>query len=196
MLTDLVLLAPCGILKSARLGVFARLANAGWVPSAVAGYMATRRTHKAPSAEVAAARLKGADAKDRRTVVDVEGVVEWQGARHRGYLGSFLSSFRTGPIFDREEEWGRVGEVWRREGKRCLVIIGKEDEVVDPKLLGEMVGLLGGGEERGERVVGRLWAGIGHDFVVRRGGELAGELMEFWEEGWGGLSDVVMGEMS
>lgn len=185
MVNDLVLLAPAGIVKSSRLGVFSRMAQAGWVPGAVAGFMATKRTHGTPSEEVLEARRRKADPKDRRTVVDIEGVVEWQGKAHKGYLQSFLSSFRTGPIFDREVEWAEVGERWKEEGKRVYILIGEEDAVIDPELLPEMLSLLrgeGGGEKKdGERVTGRLVEKVGHDMVVRRGRELAREIREFWK---------------
>lgn len=189
MLTDLVLLAPSGILKSARLSVFSKLAIAGWVPTSVAEFMARRRTHKKPSPEVLAAGLTRADPKDRRTVVDVEGVLKWQSERHLGSLQSFLLSFRAGPLFDREAEWALVGRKWKEEGKKALVVIGDKDDVVDPELLPEMLELLRGGDkEKGEeRVVGRLLEGIGHDFVVRKGREVARDIIEFWKgegEGW------------
>lgn len=187
LVTDLVLLAPCGILRATRIGVLGRLANAGWVPEGVAALMARRRTHGKPSAEVLEAGRRGAEAKDRGVVLDVEAVAAWQAESHRGYTSAFLSSFRNGPIFDRQEEWGRVGARWRRDGKRCLVVVGEVDEMVDPALLPEMVELLGGGGEGAGRVEGRVegrvFEGIGHDFVVRRGREVAMMMIEFWKRG-------------
>lgn len=182
LVADLVLLAPSGILRASRIGVLGRLANAGWVPDGVAAFMAQRRTHGAPSAEVLEAGRRGADPKDRGVVLDVEAVVAWQAASHAGFMVAFLSSFRNGPIFDRQEEWGKVGARWKRDGKRCLVVVAEKDEVVDAALLPEMVELLGGGEGEG-RVVGKVFEGIGHDFVVRKGREIAAMVVEFWKRG-------------
>lgn len=182
MVTDLVLLAPTGILRAAKIGVLGRLANAGWVPDGVAAFMARRGTHGKPSAEVLEAGRRGAEAKDRGVLLDVEAVVAWQTENHKGCTSALLSSFRNGPIFDRQEEWGRVGARWRRDGKKCLVVVGETDEVVDPALMPEMVELLGGGEGAG-RVEGRAFEGIGHDFVVRRGREVAAMMIEFWKRG-------------
>lgn len=194
LVADLVLLAPSGILRASQLGLLTRLAAAGWVPDAVAAAMARRRTHARPSAEVVEAGRRKADPRDRATVVDIEAVVEWQAQRHRGFVDAFVSGFRNGPIFDRKEEWGRVGARWKRDGKRCLVVVGAQDEVVEAALLPEMVELLAGGKGEGAgRVLGRVLEGVGHDFVVRRGKELAQIVLEFWEgggrpEGW---TDVV-----
>lgn len=182
MVADLVLITPSGILRAAKIGVFGRLANAGWVPDGVAAFMVRRGTHAKPSAEVLEAGRGGAEAKDRGVVLDVEAVAAWQGENHRGYASALLSSFRNGPLFDRQEEWGEVGARWRRDGKRCLVVVGEMDEVVDPTLLPEMVELLGGGEGAG-RVEGRVFEGIGHDLVARRGREVAAMIIEFWKRG-------------
>ncbi|KAH0610528.1 uncharacterized protein H6S33_012055 [Morchella sextelata] len=188
LVRDLVLLAPSGLVRSSRLGVFARFAQAGYVPNAVAGWLAVRRTHGTPSAEVVAARGADPRVRDAGRAVDVEGIIEWQGRAHRGFLTAFLSSFRNGPLFDRQGEWAEVGRVWREERKRVLVVVAGEDVVIEPGLVGEMVELLAGGEEAGRRVVGRVFEGIGHDFVVRRGKEVAGIVMENWKgEGVNGM---------
>lgn len=192
LVAELILLAPCGVLQASRLGVMGRLANAGWVPDAAAAFLARRRTHAKPSAEVLEAGRRKADPKDRSVVLDVEAVVEWQAASHAGFVTAFLSSFRNGPLFDRQAEWRRVGARWRRDRKRCLVVVAEQDEVVDAGLLAEMVGLLGGGEAEAEgeaegegagRVRGRVIGGVGHDFVVRRGREVAAMVAEFWKAG-------------
>lgn len=191
LVAELVLLAPSGVVSASQLGVFGRLANAGWVPDVVAAYMARRRTHGKPSAEVLDAGRRKADPKDRSVVLDVEAVVAWQAANHNGFVSAFLSSFRNGPLFNRQEEWRRVGVRWRRDGKRCLVVLGEKDEVVDAGLLPEMLELLGGGGGEGVegRIGGKVLEDVAHDFVVRKGRDVAAVVMDFWKagdrpEGW------------
>ncbi|KAI5858348.1 Alpha/Beta hydrolase protein [Tricharina praecox] len=155
---SLVLFAPAGLLKGNGLGYLTKLARGGWVPKAIETWMLGRRL-----ATREAAHKKDAPNEDG---MNYSNVMKWQAAEHKGFVKAFASSFRYGPIYDRQEEWRAVGKAGIA---KMGVLIGEGDDVVPPALLGEMVTLLGGQE----RVRGEILVGAGHNLVRERWRECA-----------------------
>jgi len=182
MIDELILLAPSGILKKSRLSLLRRMVHSGWIPNALAtllvgGQLNARQTQNY-------SRRVASDPMDRAVVLDVPSIAEWQSREHRGFLYSYTSSFKYGPMYNRQEEWAIVGEYLREAGKRILILLAKNDTDIDPALLPEMLELLRGGEHEGkepERVVGVVVDGA-HDFVRMKGRMLAGHIEEFWKD--------------
>ncbi|PWW80275.1 alpha/beta-hydrolase [Tuber magnatum] len=182
MIDELILLAPTGILKRSRLSLLLRMVHSGWVPNALATLLVGRQL-KARQTQNSSRRV-ASDPMDRAVVLDVPSISEWQSREHRGFLYSFFSSFKYGPLYDRQEEWAIAGEYLRDAGKRILILLAKNDTDIDPVLLPEMLELLRSGEHGGqepERVVGIVMDGA-HDFVRMKGRMLAGYIEEFWKE--------------
>jgi len=150
---SLVLFAPAGLLEVSGLGYLTKLARGGWVPKAIETWMLGRLLVARESAHQYDAPTEGG--------LDYSSVMKWQAAEHKGFINAFASSFRYGPIYDRQEEWRAVG---KSAIERMGVLIGERDDVVPPALLGEMVMLLGGQE----RVRGEILLHAGHNLVRER----------------------------
>lgn len=163
---SMILVAPAGILHRNTMGLLLRLGRAGYVPNAVSTWVARQRRVK--RMEVKEEQVRQGE---RDPATDITRAAEWQADHHPGFFPSFISSFRYGPIYERQEEWRRVGErvVAGKDGLRVGVLVGEKDDVIDPGLLGEMVSLLGGGD----RVVGEVLKGAAHDLVSARAEDVA-----------------------
>jgi len=146
------------LLKGSSLGYLTKLARGGWVPKAVEPWVLGRRLATRESAHQADAPNEDG--------LDYSRVMKWQAAEHKGFVNAFASSFRYGPIYDRQEEWRAVGKAGI---ERIGVLIGEGDDIVPPAMLGEMVMLLGGQE----RVRGEILVGGGHNLVRERWRECA-----------------------
>lgn len=182
MIDELILLAPSGILKKSRLSLLRRMVHSGWISNALATLLVGRQLNARQTQNYS--RRVASDPMDRAVVLDVPSIAEWQSREHRGFLYSYTSSFKYGPIYNRQEEWAIVGEYLREAGKRILILLAKNDTDIDPALLPEMLELLRGGEHEGkepERVVGIVVDGA-HDFVRMKGRMLAGHIEEFWKD--------------
>ncbi|PUU75103.1 Alpha/Beta hydrolase protein [Tuber borchii] len=182
MIDELILLAPSGILKKSRLSLLRRMVHSGWIPNTLATLLVGRQLNVRQTQNYS--RRVASDPMDRAVVLDVPSIAEWQSREHRGFLYSYTSSFKCGPMYNRQEEWAIVGEYLREAGKRILILLAKNDTDIDPALLPEMLELLRGGEHEGrepERVVGIVVDGA-HDFVRMKGRMLAGHIEEFWKD--------------
>lgn len=166
-MTSLILFAPAGILHRNATGLLLRLGRDGWVPKAFQTWIAKQRRVK--RMEVKAEKAEGKEEHD--PIVLIQKAAEWQSEHHPGFFPAFIGSFMKAPIYERQEEWTRVGEmVEKREGGlRVGVLMGERDDVIEVGLLGEMVGLLGGEG----RVRGEVLEGAGHDLVSERAEECA-----------------------
>ncbi|PWW72197.1 hypothetical protein C7212DRAFT_360536 [Tuber magnatum] len=181
MIDELILLAPTGIRKKKkpRLKLLLQMVYSGWIPDPFATLLVHRQLNARQTQNQS--RRVASDPMDRAVVLDVPSIAEWHNREHRGFLYSFFSSSKYGPIYDRQEEWAIVGEYLREAGKRILIFLAKNDTGVGPALLPEMLELLRGGEHGGkeaERVVGIMIDGA-HDFVRMKGRVLARHIEEF-----------------
>ena len=105
--------------------------------------------------------------------MDLPRLMKWQASTHDGFIHAFLGSFRQGPIYGRQEEWKRVGEL----GVRVGVVMAEKDDTIDLALLPEMVKLLGGAE----RVETKVLGGAGHELVNSHAEDVADFVLEMLE---------------
>ncbi|KAF8244885.1 alpha/beta-hydrolase, partial [Wilcoxina mikolae CBS 423.85] len=99
---SLVLFAPAGILKGSKLGLLLKLARGGWVPKALETYMVGKQLGVRTRAHAGDPLSEDG--------LDYGKIMGWQAREHKGFAMAFGSSFRNGPIYDREEEWREVGK--------------------------------------------------------------------------------------
>jgi pimeloyl-ACP methyl ester carboxylesterase len=157
-LEAMVLFAPAGLLKQSKLSLMAKLARGGWVPAAIENWMLGRQLSRREIAH-----KNDTPSEDG---LDYAKVMKWQAEEHKGFPRAFGSTFRFGPLYDRQEEWRQVG----KHGIPSVgILLGADDDVVPPTLLGEMVTLLGG---QG-RVRGEVLLGAGHSLVREKWRECA-----------------------
>lgn len=177
--TELVLIAPAGLLKSTRLGLASRLAYSGLVPRVIEKVMLKLRTARRHPTEEGTDETKGVEEAGGRKV-DIAAVVHWQGSNHKGFLYSFGSSFKYAPIYEREEDYSTVGK-HLSEGKmkgECLIIMGEHDDVIEMEVLSDAKRLMGE-----SRVRSRVVKDVAHDLVATKPEEVAKEILEF-VDGW------------
>jgi len=104
--------------------------------------------------------------------------VSWMATHHDGFLSAFTSSIQHAPLTDQHEAWGKLGS---REEGTTLVMIGRDDELIDPEYFHrDATDVLG---EEGMRKVGWKVTRGGHDFVMTHSGEVLKEIKEFWGHG-------------
>ncbi|KAH0444668.1 alpha beta hydrolase family [Colletotrichum camelliae] len=113
-------------------------------------------------------------------------VVGWQLAAHEGFVGSYVSTIREAPVYDRaDEEWmvlAKVLEARREEGAgaglrkgRVLFVLGERDEIVVP---GETV--WDARRVLGEDAVEVLVLKAGHEIGVTKGEEIVDGVLAAW----------------
>ncbi|KAH9240073.1 hypothetical protein K456DRAFT_1745991 [Colletotrichum gloeosporioides 23] len=119
-------------------------------------------------------------------------VVGWQLAAHEGFVGSYVSTIREAPVYDRaDEEWrvlAKVLEARREEGDvagaglrkgRVLFVLGERDEIVVP---GETV--WDARRVLGEDAVEVLVLKAGHEVGVTKGEEIVDGVLAAWTREW------------
>lgn len=151
-LESMVLFAPAGIMKANKIGMLLKMARRGWVPAAVENWMLGRQLGS--RAEAHAGDAPSEDGMDYAKVMG------WQAKEHKGFPLAFGSTFRFGPVYDRQEEWKEAA----KKGIHIGIMMGEKDTVVPSTLLPEMVELLGGAEH----VRGEVLAGAEHNFIRER----------------------------
>lgn len=103
--------------------------------------------------------------------------VRWMLAHHAGFVPAFMGTIRSGPLMGQEDAWRRLGAS-RRPGT-TLVVLGGEDEIIDPDMYeADALPLLGGHD----RVRWRILPGASHDFPMTHAQETLAEMDEFWTE--------------
>lgn len=124
--------------------------------------------------------------------VTVADVIAWQLRHHRGFVPAIMSAFRYGPIHERYEEWGRLGQFLaakRGQPRQCgedlpgglllggkvLLVLGKTDPIVrEERLVPEMKRVLG------EGAVEVVVLDAGHEVAITKGAEIVGAALRFW----------------
>lgn len=103
--------------------------------------------------------------------------VRWMLTNHAGFVPAFMSTIREAPLMDQQDSWRRVGAN-RRPGTTC-VILGRDDEIIDPEAYEEdALPLLGGPAH----VRWRVFPAASHDFPMTHAAETLDELDAFWAE--------------
>ena len=115
----------------------------------------------------------------------------WQLDNHPGYVKSFMSSIRYGPITGQHADWQRIAkrlaaqnasmeERTEKEGLqngKVLIIAGHKDAIiVEDELVADATEILGENSVRFEFV------DAGHDLPVSKSKEILGFISAFWEE--------------
>lgn len=122
-----------------------------------------------------------------RPDVTVTSVMAWQLQHHMGFVPAVMSSFRYGPIHERNEEWKRVGAMLaeRRDnarlpgllGGKVLLILGRSDPIVrEEQIVPDMKKALG------EEAVNVVVMDGGHEVAITKGREIADAAAGFWDE--------------
>ena len=106
-----------------------------------------------------------------RPEVTVASVVNWQVAAHRGFVRSFVSSIRFGPVKEQGERWRKL----RGRESKVLIIAGKSDSVIVAEELREDAFEALGKE-------GVVWREVdgGHEFPITEWEEVVGIICEAW----------------
>ncbi|KAH8841838.1 hypothetical protein MCOR27_004954 [Pyricularia oryzae] len=116
---------------------------------------------------------ESADRLERR----VMRYVRWMLTNHAGFVPAFMSTIREAPLMGQDDAWSRVGTS-RRAGTTC-VILGQDDEIIDPEAYEEdALPLLGGRSQ----VRWRVFPAASHDFPMTHAEETLEELDAFWAE--------------
>lgn len=137
------------------------------------------------------APLLGAD----RPHITAAAAVNWQVAHHAGFVApAFVSSIRCAPVYEQharwrvlgrklteaaEEEEAEHGKGSSRSRKKVLLVLGRDDPIVDvDEVGGDAVDVLGG-----ERNVQTVVLEAGHEVPMSMPKEVAEMMVEFWEGG-------------
>ncbi|KUI56134.1 hypothetical protein VP1G_03534 [Cytospora mali] len=121
----------------------------------------------------------------RRPDVTVASVMSWQLRHHKGFVPAVMSTTRYGPIYERYEEWRRLGLLLsgRREdpslpgllGGKILLVLATTDPIIKvEEILPEVKDTLG--EDAFEVKV----LDCGHEVAIVRGAEIADIVSGFW----------------
>jgi pimeloyl-ACP methyl ester carboxylesterase len=214
LLSSLVLLAPSGLLRDSRINFQSRLLySQSLIPDALLKFLVAwrlRRGPLVPDRESANGKTVGADdalvqelPEPGSAPVDllsraypeanIRPAVSWQVRSNAGFVHSFISSMRHGPILQRNElpSWRRLGKMLTqqrnlspdqelqakglRSGK-VLVMCAKHDAIIArDELVEDATAALEGNVEF-------RFFNAGHEFGSTKSNEVALQIMEFW--GW------------
>lgn len=201
LVRDLVLLAPAGMIRPASFGTLTRkVFTSGVVPRGLL-HLATRRRLRRPIRSSTkrgkvTARLQerqdpasrmvkaetaddvGADGEPRTGLERrVLRQVQQQLVVHEGFVDAFMGCLKDGPLMGQEGAYKRLALRGGDEGKTTAIILGEEDELVNPGEYEEdLKPLLEGGNVVWEVVKG------GHDFPMTWAEEVLGVVYKVW--GW------------
>lgn len=122
-----------------------------------------------------------------RPYATVASITSWHLRYHEGFIPAIISTLRYGPIYERYDEWKRLGSMLsaRRKnpllpgliGGKMLLVFGSSDQVVHKdKLMPDVESILGGGACKVEVLE------AGHEVGITRGVEVADVADKFWTE--------------
>lgn len=220
LVSSLILLAPAGLVRAQHInGTNKFLYSTGLVPETVVEHIIRKRLQGGPSAAVPirtseeSKKTSAADAvteeipkfpdergasfnnavlSKSRPHITVAAAVAWQTQFHHGFIKSFISSIRYGPILDRQAEWKRVGarlaaqnassedryEIEGLQHGKVLIICGNTDPIIVKNELVEDAT-----EVLGENCVRFKFCDAGHELPIVRSKMIVGQIWEFWETG-------------
>ena len=220
LISSLILLAPAGLVRSQHINRANKfLYSAGLVPETLVERIIRKRLQGGPSAAIV---VKSSEEKSKKTAEDavteelpkfpdekggsfndavlsksrphitVAAAVAWQTRFHEGFIKSFISSIRYGPILDQQPDWKRIGarlaaqnasteERYEVEGLqygKVLIICGETDPVIVKDELVEDAT-----EALGENCVCFKFCDTGHELPIVRSEMIVGQIWDFWETG-------------
>ncbi|KAH8700293.1 putative alpha/beta hydrolase family protein [Talaromyces proteolyticus] len=207
LLSSLVLLAPSGLLRDSHISWQSRVLYAkGLIPEGVVSRLVKGRLKAGPLVKpkhsngtshdekigVEDALTEELTASPRQVLsraypsLTTPAAVAWQVENHQGFVPSFISSLRHGPVPQESqlENWKRLGSylTQRREQKdtdnlphdKVLIVLGETDNVIvkDDIVEDASAALEGNAQFK--------YFSIGHEFPSVKYDELAAQLVEFW----------------
>ena len=191
LVKDLVLLAPGGLIRDHHFGWQSKLLYESFLPDWLVHTIVERRlrgpspiqTKSDPNAQdtdaVINAEIKGnrdprfesAVLSKTRPGVTVASALQWQVENHRGFVRSFVSSFKYAPIKGQREVWKKL----RERERKVLIVAGSTDSIVVAEELREDV-MDSIGKEGSDW---RVFEG-GHEFPITQGEEVANIINATW----------------
>ena len=219
LVSSLILLAPAGLLRAHHVNRTNKfLFSTGLVPETVLERIIRKRLQGGSSTAVMVKSSEGSaktagDAvteelpkvpneeggsfnntvlSKSRPHITVAAAVAWQVQFHEGFIKSFISSIRYGPVLNQQSDWKRIGarmatqnasteERYEREGLqhgKVLIICGETDPViVKGELMEDATELLG------ENCVCFKSCDTGHELPIVRSEMIVGQIWDFWETG-------------
>ena len=202
LITSLILIAPSGLIRPHHISRSSRLLYAKTTLFEPILLRIVRRRLRKPLAAPSPAHSEsddqgGASAKDavaaeidiessQRVVlskshpsITIEAAVNHQIEHHRGFVASFMSSIRYGPIQRQHELWRRVGRTFEERGDDVLIVLGERDPIINCEEIRE---------DAAEALGGRVKFVVmdaGHEAPVSKGEEVGEHILAFWREGEG-----------
>lgn len=204
LICSIILLAPSGIIRSLPSGygsIFFRYPSivpssylrrlVGTILGTKLGMMPQTRTEDRESTgHEAESQLPGNSALAAKQTIDVSSIIQWQFDNHWGFLRSFVSTSRYGPVWHQQSDWKKVCEIingrqkngsgyrsYNQQNSKILFIFGDSDEIVIGKeIIEDFEQMLGGSEKVEFKVV----AG-NHGFPILSSQEVVRHIFEFWE---------------
>lgn len=214
LISSLVLLAPAGLIRQSRITLMNKilyntgLINETTLEKIVIGRMRREelparptKLKKKPSIATAIVEEIPKEREEdiptppslshTRPNITISGIIPWQLDNHPGYVKSFMSSIRYGPITGQHADWQRIAkrlaaqnasmeERTQKEGLqngKVLIIAGHKDAIiVEDELVADATEILGENSVRFEFV------DAGHDLPVSKSKEILGFISAFWEE--------------
>lgn len=198
LVRSLVLVAPGGLLnKQSDANWRARLLySRSWLAEKLLHYIYRRRLEPKYVATEDGSDGDGSKTGDpwddalilpARPNVTVASVTSWHLRYHEGFVPAIISTLRYGPIYERYDEWKRLGSMLsaRRDnphlpglvGGKLLLVFGSSDEIVsEDKLVPVMKSILGANAYQVEVLE------AGHEVGITRGAEVADVAIKFWRE--------------
>ncbi|KAH7329266.1 hypothetical protein B0I35DRAFT_346098 [Stachybotrys elegans] len=189
LVSDLVLLAPAGLIRAESFGLARHIYTSGFVPEPLLARLTSQRLQQ----PIAASRSKNQplESDPQLDIVEAEAAdpvpgedatplerrvlkyVRWMVLHHPGFVPAFMSCLRYAPMVDQHQAWGQLAQ--RKPGSTIL-LFGKRDEIIDiDDYTRDALPLVGGHE----KAVWKILNG-GHDFVMTHYNEIVLELDTAW----------------
>lgn len=195
-------IAPGGLMKRSGNSWRTRLLySRGWCPESVLGWFVRQRFEPSKAVGREDALVERAEVKkdgqaddpfDDAMVspllpnVTVAQVMAWQLEHHQGFIPAVMSSFRYGPVHERDKEWERLGaSLAERRGNlslpgllggKALLVLGEADSIVKKEyIVPEVKRVLG------DDGVETLILDAGHEVAITKGAEIADACVKCWK---------------
>lgn len=198
LVRSLVLIAPSGLLnKQSDANWRARLLySRSWLAEKLLYYVYKRRLEPKYAATEDGRDGEGKKTGDpwddaiispTRPNVTVASITSWHLRYHEGFVPAIISTLRYGPIYERYDEWKKLGSMLsaRREnphlpgliGGKVLLVFGSSDLIIqEDKLIPVVESILGGDAYQVEVLE------AGHEVGITKGAEVADVAIKFWRE--------------
>ncbi|KAI5274905.1 putative alpha/beta hydrolase [Aureobasidium subglaciale] len=204
LVESLVLIAPAGLMRSARIHWTSKFLYGGFLPRRLVEYLVWRRlggtstisasndedgkisptqaAEEEQSSHPALAPDSTASVLARRPSATISSIVSWQLANHAGFVPAFVSSIQHAPISNQHDAWKAIADIQhlppsqRLLEAQVLLLLGKDDNVV---LAEEM-------EQDAKKAMGdvvhiRILDG-GHEVPVTDAAIVATTIFHFWNQ--------------